>query len=100
MTVVVIGSMRVAPEQVEAIRPHLRVLVETTRRDDGCLAYDVAEDLLDPGLFRVSEVWPDQASLDAHGAAPHIAPWREAAAACGLHDRQFAIYDAINPRTF
>lgn len=97
MTVVVIGAMRFAPENLDKVRPHLRRLVEATKRLDGCIAYDVAEDLFDPGLIRFSEVWPDGDSLTAHLNAPHIAPWRAIASDLGVHDRHFTAFDASNP---
>ncbi len=96
--VVVLGTMRFPPANLEQVRPHLRALVEATRRSDGCLAYDAAEDILDPGLIRFSEAWPDADTLRRHLVAPHIAPWREAASALGVHDRRFTAYDAGNPR--
>lgn len=96
MTVVVIGTLRFPPENLAAIRPHLQRLVDDTRRHDGCLAYDVAEDLFDPGLIRFSELWPDRESLARHLQAPHIAPWRKAAAENGVTGRAFIAYDAVN----
>lgn len=92
-TVAVFGFLRFPPERLEEVRPHLQRLVEATYRNDGCLAYDVAEDLLDPGLIRFSELWPDHTTLARHLQAPHIDPWRSAARACGLQERQFTAYD-------
>lgn len=98
MTVAVIGILRFPAENMEAVRPHLRVLVAATRENDSCFAYDVGEDIFEPGLLRFSELWPDQASLDAHLAAPHIAPWREVCRANGLIVRDFTAYDANGAR--
>lgn len=97
MTVIVLGTLRFPPENMAGVRPHLRVLVEKTREHDGCLAYDVAEDLFNPGLVRFSESWPDRATLARHLQAQHIAPWRKVAAEYGVHDRNFVAYDAANP---
>ncbi len=80
------------------VRPHLKTLVETTCRTDGCIAYDVAEDPFDPGLIRFSELWPDHASLAKHLQAPHIEPWRNAARSCGLLERKFTAYDISDSR--
>ena len=93
-----IGILRFPPENMPVVRPHIRQLVEATRAHDGCIAYDVAEDLFDPGLIRFSEEWPDEASLMAHLKAPHIAPWREAARSLGLIERKFTAYDGENAR--
>ena len=99
MTVAVLGTLRFPPEHLEKVLPHLRTLVEATRAHDGCLAYDVAEDLFDKGLIRFSELWPDHASLDAHLVAPHIAPWRAVCREFGLMARSFTAYDAGASRT-
>ena len=97
MTVIVLGTLRFPPDSIASVLPHLRALVEATRKHDGCIAYDVAEDPFDPGLIRFSEMWPDMASLEAHLKAPHIDPWRTAARANGLIAREFTAYDAGNP---
>lgn len=98
MTVAVIGILRFPAENMDAVRPHLQALVAATRTHDGCIAYDVGEDIFEPGLLRFSEVWPDQVTLDAHLAAPHIAPWREVCKANGLIERDFTAYNAEGAR--
>lgn len=98
MTVVVFGTLRFPPENMAKVLPHLRVLVEATRVNDHCITYDVAEDLFDKGLIRFSEIWPDQALLDAHLRAPHIAPWRAVCREFGLSGRDFTAYDANGAR--
>lgn len=98
MTVAVFGTLRFPPERLALILPHLRTLVDATRRLDGCIAYDVAEDLFDKGLIRFSELWPSRALLDAHLKAPHIAPWRAVCREAGLLERNFTAYDATGAR--
>ncbi len=97
-TVAVLGFLRFPPEKMAEVLPHLRLLVETTYRNDGCMAYDVAEDPFDRGLLRFSELWPDQASLDRHLQAPHLQPWREAVRRCGLLERKFTAYEISGSR--
>jgi quinol monooxygenase YgiN len=97
-SVAVFGTLRFPPERMTEVLPHLKILVETTYRSDGCIAYDVALDPFDPGLIRFSELWPDHESLDRHLRAPHIAPWRAAARSCGLMERKFVAYDVAGSR--
>lgn len=97
--VAVFGTLRFPPESMEAVRPHLWEFVQATRNKDGCITYDVAEDLFDPGLIRFSELWPNHESLDAHLVAPHIGPWREAAKRHGLQERSFTAYDINGSRS-
>jgi quinol monooxygenase YgiN len=92
-TVAVFGILRFPPDKLPALRPHLKQLVDATSKLDGCVAYDVAEDLFEPGLLRFSELWPDRAALERHLKAPHIAPWRMAARECSLLERKFTAYD-------
>jgi len=92
-TVAVFRILRVPPDRVADVLPHLRTLVETTYRNDGCIAYDVAEDPFDPGLIRFSELWPDHESLDRHLKALHIEPRREEAHRYGLMERKFTAYN-------
>ena len=92
-TVAVFGTLRFPPDKVAEVKPHLRKLVEATYRNDGCIAYDVAEDPFDPGLIRFSELWPDRESLARHLKAPHIEPWRTVARSLGLMERNFTAFD-------
>lgn len=98
-TVAVFGTLRFPPERMPEVRPPLRTLVEVTYRNDGCIAYDVAEDPFDPGLIRFSELWPDHESLARHLQAPHIESWRIVARSCGLLDRKFIAYDITGSRS-
>lgn len=97
--IAVIGSMRFPPENIDALLPHVQELVRQTNAHDGCIAYDVGRDVLDPGVLRFSELWPDQESLNRHLTAPHIPPWREACQTYGILDRDFGVYDTEGPRS-
>jgi len=96
--VAVFGILRFPSEQMSKVRPHLQRLVEATYQNDGCIAYDVAEDPFDAGLIRFSELWPDNESLARHLKASHIEPWRTAARSCGLIERKFTAYDMAGSR--
>lgn len=47
-TVAVFGTLRFPPDKVADVKPHLKKLVEATYSNDGCIAYDMAEDPFDP----------------------------------------------------
>ncbi len=51
---------------MEQARPMMRKVMEATRAEDGCIEYNYAEDVLDPGLIRVSEVWKAASSSPRH----------------------------------
>ena len=92
--IAVFGAVRFPPGRVKDVVPHLKMMVEATRRLDGCISYDAAEDLFEPGLLRISELWADLASLQWHTQAPHIAAWHEACRVCGMLDKRYTVWAA------
>ncbi|CAN5301800.1 putative quinol monooxygenase [soil metagenome] len=98
MTVILAGTIRVLPERLPDLRPHLRAQVEGSRGEPGCLNYALREDPLDRGLIRVYEHFVDEAALAFHRASPHMAAWRLACAELGVHDRDMASFDVSDYR--
>jgi quinol monooxygenase YgiN len=93
------GTVRIPAENMARARPVLRALIEATRTESGCLDYAFAEDVTDPGLLHIREIWRDQEALDAHRATPHMAAWRASHADLGLHGRnllQYTISPGVN----
>ncbi len=68
-------------------------MIAASRAEDGCEDYGYAEDVLDPGLMHVKELWRDQAALDRHFASPHIAEWRATWAELGVTGRDLRLYE-------
>ena len=96
--IAVFGILRFPPENIKKVLPHLKELVSKTYKNDGCIAYDVAEDPFDAGLIRFSELWPNIESLNKHLKAPHIDPWRKKAKEHGLIERKFTSFEISNPQ--
>jgi quinol monooxygenase YgiN len=98
MSVAVIGQFRMPPENMAAARPAMAKVMLATRAEDGCIEYNYAEDVLDPGLIRVSEVWASEPKLMAHLQTPHMAVWAEERTALGLSGRKITVYAVSNAR--
>ncbi|MEW6019974.1 MAG: putative quinol monooxygenase [Pseudomonadota bacterium] len=98
MSLVIAGTIRVPPENLEAFRPHMLAMLEASRAEDGCLVYSYAEDVAEPGLIRVFEAWRDQAALEAHFATAHLAAWRAAWPEFGVSDRRLIAYEVASQR--
>lgn len=73
-------------------------MAAATRREDGCVEYSYAEDVLVPGLIHVKELWSDQAHLDRHFATDHIKAWRAAWPELGIGDRDLRVYEVGDAR--
>ena len=92
------GTIRLPPDRLNAARPAMQAMVEASRAEDGCVEYAYAEDVLDPGLIRVHELWRDRAALDRHFAAPHLAAWRATWPVLGIGERDLRLYEAGGPQ--
>jgi quinol monooxygenase YgiN len=96
MRVAVIGHFRLPAERLEEARPAMLRVVEATLAEDGCIAYSYAEDVCEPGLIRVSEMWETREHLAAHFEAAHMRKWVEERQRLGLYDRQITRYELGN----
>lgn len=94
MAIVVVGQFRIPAERMAEARPLMRKVMEATRAEAGCIEYNYAEDVLDPGLIRVSEVWESRAQLGGHLKTPHMADWGEERAGLGLTGRNITVFEA------
>lgn len=91
--IIVMGTVRVPVENIEAILPAMERVVTATRAEDGCIAYSYAQDILEPGLIHIAEKWRDSDALSAHFKAPHMAAWVAERADLGLYDRQIRRFE-------
>jgi len=91
---VITGTFRVPPHQLDAARPHMAAMIAASRAEPGCLHYSYGEDVFDPGLIHVAEHWVSRAALDAHGASDHIKVWRAAWPPLGIGERDLTLFDA------
>jgi quinol monooxygenase YgiN len=96
----VIGTIRVEPDAVSRMRPVMEELAAATRQEDGCIEYGCAEDLLDPGLIHVKEIWRDAAALDRHRQTPHTARAREAMGGLNVLGGGLQVCDVAEFRPF
>ena len=98
MSLVVAGTIRVPAANLDGLRPHMLAMMAATRAEDGCAAYSYAEDVAEPELIHVFEVWRDQAALDAHVKTPHMAAWRAQWPSFGVSERRLIAYEIASER--
>jgi len=101
--IVVTGHFRLAPEAVEQARPYMAHVVTQSRAEPGCLGYHYGEDLIEPGLFRITEAWESREDLARHLGEPHMKAWQGARGLrlCrphSVHSRGFADRTALTLR--
>ncbi|KSV94974.1 hypothetical protein N184_15065 [Sinorhizobium sp. GL28] len=55
-------------------------LIEATRREAGCISYDLYRKPADPDALVFVETWKDKAAVDAHFEEPHLKAFQAAMA--------------------
>jgi quinol monooxygenase YgiN len=73
VTLVVI--LRAKEGQEGLLEAELRVLIAPTRREDGCLTYDLHRALDIPGAFLLHEVWATREHHRLHTKTLHFLRW-------------------------
>ena len=87
----VVAVLTAKPGSEQLIKEALSALVESTRAEDGCVAYHLFASQADPAVFVTVEEWTSQQALDAHLKGPGV---QGALAAATEH---FAAPPAIHP---
>ncbi|MBI3724178.1 antibiotic biosynthesis monooxygenase [bacterium] len=68
----VVVHVRAAKGKEKALGSALASVVEPTRREPGCVSYDLRANVADPSDFVFLEQWTGEAALDAHMKTPHV----------------------------
>lgn len=74
--VVLTATVKAKPGQEDAVKQALLSLVGPTRKEPGCIVYNLHQSKTDPTMFMFYEQWASQEALDAHGASAHMKAMR------------------------
>jgi quinol monooxygenase YgiN len=70
--VILTAIVKAKPGQEDAVKDALLSLVEPTRKEAGCLCYNLHQSKADATQFMFYEQWASKYHLDAHGKTPHM----------------------------
>lgn len=85
----VIAEDFIKVESIEIVRPLYNKLIQATKLEPLCVAYDLYVDEKDAGHFIFIEEWPDHAALNAHCESEHF---KRLVPMINKHKRKEAIY--------
>ena len=68
----VVARIKAKPDKVGEVRELLCGLVEPTRKESGCISYELLQNRKDPADFAFVEEWESDAAFDSHAASEHI----------------------------
>ena len=73
-----IARFRVVEGGEEHAKRAAAVVIAETRKEEGCLNYDLHQGADDSRDFMFHENWRSRDDLDVHSNSAHVAAWREA----------------------
>jgi quinol monooxygenase YgiN len=73
----VLATLTVNAAEREAFTEAAHAVIEATRKETGCLRYDLTGSITDPLTFVFVEQWESRDALDAHFGTPHLQHWRK-----------------------
>ncbi|WP_419779768.1 putative quinol monooxygenase [Maridesulfovibrio sp.] len=74
----VIARIEARKESIELVKAELLKLIEPTRKEEGCIQYDLHQDKERPEVFFFYENWVSRELLQTHLANTHIAEYARA----------------------
>lgn len=90
----IVGSVRMPAENLNEARYAMQEMIEASLEEEGCISYAYSEDVIEPGLVRVTEIWRDREALEAHFESEHLAEWRANWDRFGIHDRDLQLFES------
>ena len=74
----VVATLKLKPDAREHLLEPARACIAETRREKGCISYDLFDSVADADTMVFVERWETREDLSAHSKQPHLAAWREA----------------------
>ena len=68
----VVARIKAQPDKIDAVRELLVGLIGPTRKEAGCIAYELLQNTADPTDFTFVEEWTSMEALEAHFATAHL----------------------------
>lgn len=71
-TLNVVAIAETSADRAEELKSICLGLIEPTRKEEGCIAYELYQDTTNPGKFTFIENWQSKEHLDVHLKTPHL----------------------------
>lgn len=68
----VVAIAETSSEKAEELKSICLGLIEPTRKEEGCIGYELYQDTTKPGKFTFIENWKSKEHLDIHSKTPHL----------------------------
>jgi quinol monooxygenase YgiN len=96
MSFVCSATWTAQPGQESTVHDALVQLAPASRDEPGCQTYIVHQDSDQPSIFRIFEVYDDEAAFKAHGTYPHFETYALGKAIPALANRERAFTTVLD----
>jgi len=73
----IVAIMKVKPEAVSEIKPVFEAIVKGSQSEEGCIFYNLHQDINDSTRFIMLEEWKSQDAINFHNETPHYKAFKE-----------------------
>lgn len=94
--IIVIARARIRPDTRAMFLAAAEDCIAVTRREHGCLAYDIHESVSEPGYFVFLQSWEQREHVDRHFTQPHYRDFLNVAGACVTEP---PVIEVVEPRS-
>jgi quinol monooxygenase YgiN len=91
--IVVVATLKFTPDNASRAIEKLQTAIESFRKHDGCIAYDLSRDCSDPGLLRAAEIWLNSDCLYRHAAHADVGRWNGYLSDCEVIEETYMVCD-------
>jgi len=74
----IVAIMTVKPDAVQKILPVFQAVVTGSQEEDGCIFYNLHQDINDSTKFVMLEEWKSQEAINFHNSTEHYKTFKEA----------------------
>lgn len=67
----IVAIFTIKPEFNAEFQTEFKKIVEGSRKEQGCIQYDLNQDVKDPYTYVFTESWQSKQAIDEHNAEPH-----------------------------
>ncbi len=78
----VVATLKAKPGKRDALIAGAKPCIAETRKEKGCVSYELFQSTSDPDTFNFVERWETREHLTAHFDTPHLKAWRAVGAEC------------------
>jgi len=93
--ITVVAEMFARPGRERDLKSELLAMVELTRKEEGCIQYDLHVDDTQPTHFVFYEKWTTHEALDRHAASPHLQSFAIKSTALLMHPPRVGTYTRV-----